>query len=60
MEWINTKEKLPALGERFLSYINGELIICGAYVGHWEDDFRRECMTLRGQHFWMPLPKQVI
>lgn len=57
--WIPVAQQLPPLGERFDAWTNRNerLANCGAYVGHWDEEFRRECMLLKGITHWMPIPK---
>lgn len=57
-EWISVKDELPPIGERFDAWTSrgDRLADHGAFVGSWDDDFRRDVMTVRGITHWMPLP----
>lgn len=57
-DWIPVKQRLPDIGQRFDAWMHGRYSPDhGAYVGSWDDDFRRESMLLNGITHWKPLPK---
>ena len=59
MEWISVEEKLPPMNERFDvwdKYHECRLADHGAFVGQWDDDFRKDTMLIKGYTHWMPIP----
>jgi hypothetical protein len=56
-EWIPVKKSLPPMGKRFDAWAHGEYTPnCGAYVGSWTDESRRETMLVKGTTHWKPIP----
>lgn len=57
-EWISIEDDLPPIGDNFHgAHYSGVHWNCGAFIGSWDDDFRREVMKLRGYSHWMHLQK---
>ena len=58
--WISVTEELPPLNMRFDVWDNHHkkrLADHGAFTGPWDDDFRRECMLIKGYTHWMYIPE---
>ena len=58
--WISVTEELPPLNMRFDVWDNHHkkrLADHGAFTGPWDDDFRRECMLIKGYTHWMHIPE---
>ena len=59
-EWISVEEELPPMNEPFDvwdDYNKCRLADHGAFVGSWDDDFRKETMLIKGHTHWMALPE---
>lgn len=57
-KWISIEKELPPLNLSFDAWhvSEGRVANMGAYVGHWDDDFRREVMLVKGFTHWMHKP----
>lgn len=58
-KWISVKDRLPEIGQPYDAWLatNTRVADCGPYIGPWNEDFRRECMLIKGITHWRPIPE---
>lgn len=58
MKWISVEDGLPPIGDRYHAvHHRGVEWDHGAFIGSWDEDFRRDFMKANGYTHWMPLPE---
>lgn len=59
MEWTSVEKELPPMNQKFDVWDNHHkkrIADHGAFVGEWDDQFRKETMLIKGHTHWMLQP----